>query len=167
MRNEGYQWLAALVAHHSNGELVGRTRLQKEIKLLQRIGWPTEYEFQMYYYGPYSESVQADVNLLIQFGFLKEEVRHSQDGWPYSIFTAKHVDGLPDVSSYGECIDLFANTDTTVLELAATYDAFIEMGMPECDALIALRKKKGKKCEGGREQEALKLLSEIGLEFRG
>jgi hypothetical protein len=50
-----------------------------------------------------------------------------------------------------------------VLELAATYDSFREAGLEHEEALESLRRKKGNKCEGGREEQALALLSKLGL----
>jgi hypothetical protein len=40
---ERFRWLAAAITAHPDRKVVGRTRLQKEIKLLQRLKFPTEY----------------------------------------------------------------------------------------------------------------------------
>lgn len=52
---ERFRWLAGAIAAHKDRKVVGRTRLQKEIKLLQRLGFPTEYSYTLFFYGPYSE----------------------------------------------------------------------------------------------------------------
>ncbi|KKL80241.1 hypothetical protein LCGC14_2006760, partial [marine sediment metagenome] len=45
MSIENYRWLAGLIAAHPERKVVGRTRLQKEVKLLQRCGFPTDYSY--------------------------------------------------------------------------------------------------------------------------
>ena len=61
---EKFRWLAAVVAAHPEHKVVGRTRLQKTVKLLQRLGAPLDYDYTIHFYGPYSEGVQADIGLL-------------------------------------------------------------------------------------------------------
>ena len=65
------QWLAALIAAHPDQKIHGRTRLQKEVMLLQRLGFPTDYLYSIHFYGPYSESVHADLGVLRAFGWLE------------------------------------------------------------------------------------------------
>ena len=164
MNVERFRWVAAVVAAHPGGRVVGRTRLQKEMRLLQRLGMPSDYDFRIHYYGPYSEGLQADVNLLEQFGLVSEDVRVSQDGSLYSVFEAKHTSDLPDTNKYRTAIELLSKTDSVVLELAATYDAFREGGLEPERALSALRAKKGSKCDGGKESQALELLKVLRLQ---
>lgn len=56
------------------------------------------------------------------------------------------------------------DADATILELAATYDAFKELGSDNEEAMRRLRQKKGAKCDGGRDEETVKLLQKLGLE---
>ena len=77
---ERFRWLAAAIAAHKDRKVVGRTRLQKEIKLLQRLGFPTEYSYTLFFYGPYSEGLHAEVRFLQAFGLVTEEERSSQAG---------------------------------------------------------------------------------------
>lgn len=67
---EKFLWLAAVIAAHPEHKVVGRTRLQKTVKLLQRLGAPMDYDYMIHFYGPYSEGVQADIGLLEAFGFV-------------------------------------------------------------------------------------------------
>ena len=65
------------IIHHQK-EVRGRTRIQKLIYLLQKqdrieIG----YNFIPYHYGPYSQDLQRDINLLEVAGFL--QVDHQED----------------------------------------------------------------------------------------
>jgi len=158
-----FQYLAALIAAHPEGKVVGRTRLQKTVRLLQRAGFPTQYAYTTYFYGPFSEGLQSEVDLLDSIGMVKEEEREKPDGTPYYIMRAADRTSLPDIGRFQPTIERLARTDAVVLELAATYDAFRELGCDHDEALRRLRRKKGAKCDGGNEEAALGLLEELDL----
>jgi uncharacterized protein YwgA len=163
MKIEDYRWLAGLIAAHPNGEVVGRTRLQKTVKLLQRLGFPTDYRYTIYFYGPYSEGLQAGVDLLDAFGLIQEHEHVSKDGTIYYTIRAGQGAELPEIKPFLPVIKELSDADLLVLELAATYDAFRELGCNHGEALQRLRRKKGDKCDNGRDAQALKLLRKIGL----
>jgi uncharacterized protein len=163
MRFEEYEWLAAVVEAHPNHTVNGRTRVQKTVKLLQRLGFPTEYRYSMHHYGPFSEAVQSDLSLLKQRGLLSEEGYPTQDGRIRYVIRTERVVELPDVNVFRPALQRMVESEPVVLELAATYDAFRESGLNHGDALERLRLKKGAKCDGGREQQALQLLERLGL----
>jgi len=157
-------WLAALIAAHPDRKVVGRTRLQKEIKLLQRLGFPTDYPYMIHFYGPYSDSLHADIGLTESFGLISETIHSSREGNDYYILQANTHAQLPDISPFRDAIQNLIQAESVVLELAATYDAFRESGSDHEEALERLRRKKGAKCEGGNEEAALELLEQLGLE---
>lgn len=163
MTLRNHQWIAALIASHPDKKIFGRTRLQKEVKLLQRLGYPTDYGYSIHFYGPYSESLQSDIGLMEAFGTIAESPELGRDGNEYYVLEALDTDGLPDVSEFEGVIGTLAGANSVVLELAATYDAFRERGDDHDEATIRLRKKKGAKCEGGNEDAALELLADLGL----
>jgi uncharacterized protein YwgA len=163
MKTGNFWWLAGVVAAHKNRQMIGRTRLQKTVKLLQRLGLPTDYLYTIFFYGPYSEGVHSDIGLLEQLGLIKELERQNSQGEPYFIFQAKEEADLPEIEPYRQPIALMEDADATVLELAATYDAFREIGSAHAEALDRLRKKKGPKCDDGREGKALNLLRQLNL----
>ncbi len=163
MRIENFRWLAAIIAAHPNRELTGRTRLQKEVKLLQRLNFPTDYSFKSYFYGPYSEGVQSDIGLLEKLGLIKEIPGTRRDSRPYYVFKAEDNAVLDEMSVFQRYIDIFEDTETDVLELAATYDSYRELGLDHKEALKSLRRKKGEKCGGGNERAALELLRKLEL----
>lgn len=162
---ERFRWLAAAIAAHPDRKVVGRTRLQKEVKLLQRLGFPTEYSYKLHFYGPYSDGLHADVGLLESLELIDEESQVSADGTPYYVLHARPEAELDQIAKYQPLIDTLADADATVLELAATYDMFRSMGSSHSEALVRLRRKKGPKCDGGNEDAALELLEELGLPF--
>src|ERR1051325_3814855 len=124
MMAEQFQILAGVIAAHPKREVVGRTRLQKTIRLLQRLGLETSYTYSIHFYGPYSEDLQSDVTLLENLGMVREESRNTVggDGMYYVIRATDKADANL-VKEYQKKIQLMAAADPTVLELAATYDA--------------------------------------------
>jgi uncharacterized protein YwgA len=164
MSIENYRWLAGLIAAHPERKVVGRTRLQKEVKLLQRCGFPTDYSYLIHFYGPYSEALQADIGLLEAFGLVDETGDVSKEGNPYYILRAKARAALSELSDFEDQIKLLNDAPAVVLELAATYDAFREAGSDHEEAIKRLRRKKGSKCDNGNQEKALELLVALGLE---
>lgn len=158
------KWVAALIAAHPDQKMFGRTRLQKEVKLLQRLGFPTDYSYSIHFYGPYSESLQSDIGLMEAFGFIEESAGTGREGNEYYVLESKDTDDLPDVSEFQEIIEQLCKAPSVVLELAATYDAFRERGDDHDEAIVRLRRKKGAKCDGGNEEAALDLLNDLGME---
>jgi uncharacterized protein YwgA len=56
-------------------QLRGRTRLQKIFFLLKRkYNIPINLEFKPYFYGPYSEELAHDIQVLRGFGIVEEKV---------------------------------------------------------------------------------------------
>ena len=163
MTKERFRWLAGVIAAHPDREVHGRTRLQKTIKLLQRLGFPTDYSYTIHFYGPYSEGLQAEIGLLEAFGLVKEDIEHSQDGTPYYVLQATPEAVLPELTDYQFAINTMSGAVPVVLELAATYDSFREMGSDHREAIARLRRKKGSKCEEGNQENALTLLDDLGL----
>ena len=119
---------AALIAAHPERKIFGRTRLQKEIKLLQRLGFPTDYSYTIHFYGPYSESLYADIGVMEAFGLIRETQSRTMEGNDCYILEAADRDDLPDVSGFQPQISRLDNAGSVVLELAATYDSFREQG---------------------------------------
>jgi len=163
MHIENHRWLAGLIAAHTHRTIVGRTRLQKTVRLLQRIGFPTQYRFTIFFYGPYSEELHTELRLLESLELVSETEHRTADGATCYTITATPQAELPEISRFQPLVDRLGQTDLTILELAATYDAFRELGCNHDESLLRLRRKKGTKCDGGRDARALDLLGELGL----
>jgi uncharacterized protein YwgA len=160
---EEFRWLAGMVAAFPDGKVVGRTRLQKTIRLLQRRGFPTHYSFTLFFYGPYSAGVQADLRLLGQLNLLEEQECQAQDGMPYYVVRARPGAKLDVVERWRPAIDTLSRAPAVVLDLAAAYDTFRVLGSDHPEALERLRRRKRGKCDDGNEAAALDLLKELGL----
>lgn len=164
MRTGNFWWLAGVIAAHEGRRIVGRTRLQKTVKLLQRLGLPTDYRFTIFFYGPYSEGVFGDCGLLHQMGLIEEtEMPGGEGGTPYFIMTARPEAAMDEMARWQPVIDVLQQADLVVLELAATYDAFREMGSDHDEAVVRLKHKKASRWTEERHARALELLRTVGL----
>lgn len=163
MRTGNFWWLAAVVAAHDGGRVQGRTRLQKTVKLLQRLGLPTDYRYTIFFYGPYSEAVFADSRLLQQMGLLTEQERVNGEGTPSFELTASPEAAVEAMGRWRPALEAMQAADLVVLELAATYDAFREMGSGHEDAVVRLRQKKASRWTEERHARAMELLRRLGL----
>jgi uncharacterized protein YwgA len=159
---ERYRWLTAVIAAHPDGQVYGRTRLQKTIKLLQSVGLPTGYGYMNYFYGPYSEDLQADLRLVQQLGLVTEEQQLARDGTEYYLFRTRQP-AESEIDSYRPVIGVLSQAEPVVLELAATFQAFKELGLADEEATRRLHQKKGIKCDNGNEGRAMKLLGALSL----
>ena len=92
-----------------------------------------------------------------------EEEKTGHEGNTYYILTATEDADLPELEPFRPLIDRTSRADPVVLELAATYDAFREMGSDHAGAIQRLRRKKGKRCDDGNEAAALDLLRDLEL----
>lgn len=164
MRTGNFWWLAAVIAAHEGRRVVGRTRLQKTMKLLQRLGLPTDYRYSIFFYGPYSEGVFGDARLLQQMGLIVEQEYASGDGGtPHFEMTAQPEAALQEMERWRPAIDAMQAADLVVLELAATYDAFREMGSDHDEAVTRLKHKKAARWTEERHARAMDLLRRLGL----
>jgi uncharacterized protein YwgA len=142
---------------------MGRTRLQKTVKLLQRLGMPTDYRYTIFFYGPYSEGVFGDIGLLAQLGLVVEQEHPGADGKTWFELVASADAELEELGPWRPAIAKMEQADLVVLELAATYDAFREMGSDHAEAVARLKHKKATKWSEERQARAMEVLRELGL----
>jgi uncharacterized protein YwgA len=160
---DNYLLLAGLIEAHPNREVIGRSRLQKTVRLAQRIGVGTNYTFSIQSYGPYSEELRSDVTTIKNLGLGSEECCASLNDIESFVIRANPQAHNASIDPFRACIETLAKIDLKVLDLAATYDAFREMGSDHTDALRRLRAKKGPKCDNETLGKAISLLATLGL----
>jgi len=160
--------VVAAVVVAAGGRLTGRVRLQKTVYLLDQLGLGSGFSHEYYHYGPYSSDLENATADAKAFNLIEEKFDHRvSDGAMYSIFQSKGVAkpealGNIDPERARELVGLFARTNVTVLELAATIDwLWRKEGIGDWRREIARRK--GVKVQGGRLEKAVALLTEIGL----
>lgn len=127
----------------AGGQIVGRTRLQKMVYLLESAGFIDGFEFEYKHYGPFSEDV-ANAVFLGQFeGVITEEERPASWGGFYSIYRAAGDAPTCDKSML-DFIGITSAANPVALELAATavYVANSEKGLDAWERTAQLKPEK-------------------------
>lgn len=106
------------IIQSAGGEIVGKTRLQKTVFILERAGYERNFSFTYHYYGPFSEDLSIAITDAIALGLIEEKVAQASWGGHYSIFSTddNHQQSLPGKP----LIDICASANPVALELAAT-----------------------------------------------
>jgi uncharacterized protein YwgA len=163
--------LIASVVASAGGEIVGRVRLQKVIYLLDQLGLNSGFSYSYHHYGPYSADLVDAVDGAKAFRFIDEQTRHRRsDGVPFSVFLRGPNAGQlkadrsdlakPD---FARALGKMEAQSATVLELAATIH-WLRTKESVPDWTSELVRRKGVKTEGGRMEEAVELLRQLGLQ---
>lgn len=108
----------------AGGRLVGKTRLQKTVYILEAAGVVSGLNYTYHYYGPYSEDLASAARDAVTDKTVREDEDIAQWGGKYSIYTTD-FDGQISKT----CKDLVTtacSSDPVTLELAATA-AFLKL----------------------------------------
>lgn len=143
----------------ADGELIGRTRLQKTAYLLELAGLGSGYDFRYKHYGPYSEELAHATSIAPLLGDFEEEKRQSSWGGTYSVFRVDEgYQGSPD-DPFKQIVAVAKAADPVVLELAATAAFLAEEG--HADPWGETARRKPEKVSGGRLDRAKELYSRL------
>ncbi len=158
----------------NGGELVGRTRLQKQAYLLDRCGANFGLPYTYHHYGPYSFELAGGVDGARADGRIDIEEKRGRHGVPYAIFRCGEEAGrlerlgeLPadEVRTLSEAMK---GVSDIVLELAATIvflrDEWDYYGKGEVDAVEETKERKSLKATDERVARALALLRDLRLD---
>jgi uncharacterized protein YwgA len=161
--------VAAIVAA-AGGRLASRVRLQKVVYLLDQLGLRSGFDFDYHNYGPYSRDLDNATVDAQAFELIEENFEHRKsDGARYSIFQLlKNID--PPLEAFGELgkdraeelVKKLAETNVTVLELAATVD-WLWRTEEISDWRPEVERRKRSKVGGGRLERAIDLLTALDL----
>lgn len=129
--------VAAVVS--SAGEIVGRTRLQKTMSLLEMSGVGYGFSFDYYKFGPFSEELVVSLDRAVDLKYVSEEERRANWGGRYSIFKAtdKRATGNEPRDAL---IQLARDADAVALELAVTAAFLAKENVRDAWAEVAKRK---------------------------
>jgi uncharacterized protein YwgA len=162
--------IVAAVLAAAGGQLTGRVRLQKTVYLLDQLGMSSGFSFEYHHYGPYSRELDDATSDAKAFDLIEEKKAYRQsDGASYSIFTlknsvSKHESfGRLSIEKTGALVHLFAGTNVTVLELAATVD-WLWRSERYSDWKGEIIRRKGVKVQHGRLEKAVALLRQLDLD---
>ena len=160
--------VVGLIALHG-GELVGRTRLQKQAYLLHCCGGNFGLSFVYHHYGPYSFDLVDGLTDACAEGRIEVEERLGRYGVPYAIFKltgdefSERLGNLP-AARVRSLIGRMKNVSDIVLELAATIVYLREeAGYPEDQAIEETKARKPLKATEQRTDRALALLADLSL----
>lgn len=151
---ENYRWLAGVIAAHPERRIETSSQLQNTVKLLQYIGMPTDYHYMKLFHGPYSEGVQADLSLLTTLGLIKERKERKRTASSRS-YEASEKAILKEMDQYSEEMKAIGHVNLAVLDCAATYLAFRELGLSDEEAVGSVCRKKRDKCDPATTDQAL------------
>lgn len=124
------------------GVLRSRKRIQKMVYLLKAVGFPTDADFLLHIYGPYSFDVASITNELTQVGFLIESAQPGPRGETFDYRLAdrarerlRELEATPqgqtwlaEIGRFTPAVKELADTDVSVLEMAATITYFQQSG---------------------------------------
>ena len=165
MNAENFVLVAATISAHRDNKLTGRMRLQKTINLLQRLGLPSDYQFSVYFYGPYSDALASDVKLLEDMKFIREDSNYSRlKNCTYFNYEAQPTfnDKFPD--GLRSALTKIESTNPDILELAATFLAYKDIWQDQEKALKALKMKKKNKVNDENLSSMEQFLDELNLD---
>lgn len=156
----------------AGGSITGRVRLQKMMYLLTQKGLNGPFRFSYHHYGPFSRGVDEAISNAKAFCGLLERTKYRDlDGAPFSVFEFSDIGGHHPSAYLGNLpveqvrVDIASmnSVTSTVIEVAATiYWLKYEERVPDWRAELSRRK--GAKAGSGRVEEALRLLTRLGLE---
>lgn len=158
--------VTALVALNG-GKLVGKTRLQKVVYLLDQCGLNSGLDFDYHNFGPFS----ADLARATDVAKVKKKIREKQKlGYHdvlYSEFTTKEdapgkVGDLKS-SDVQRALEIMEGFSAIQLELAATLAYLKDSGVDEHYLDSTVKKLKPLKAEQPRLERAHELLRELGI----
>ena len=110
------------IIHAAGGRLIGRTKLQKTVYLLEATGWKGDFVFRYCHYGPYCESLAEAASDAVSLGYLEEKYSRTESGNPYSIYetTSPEKTVTPFSQRQKNLIKTASEANAIELELAAT-----------------------------------------------
>lgn len=163
----GADTVAGLIALNG-GRLVGKTRLQKTVYLLQQCGLDSNFEFEYHNFGPFSSELAECTKEAKIDGLIDISESQGFHGVPYSTFTAK-IDppreflnmSAADVQKLLRMMEGFSAIE---MELAATIAFLNDCGVASADINASVRELKPLKSTGERLDSAHALLEQLGLE---
>ena len=155
----------------NGGELIGRTRLQKEAYLLDRCGAKFGLSFTYYNYGPYSFELTDGWEDARAEGRIEIAEEPGRYGVPYSIFKLRESGGDPDdlgdmsAAAARARMSKMARVSDIVLELAATI-VYLKKDYRE-RTIEELKIRKPLKATDPLIKKAADLLDDLGLPTDG
>ncbi|WP_428482383.1 hypothetical protein [Pyruvatibacter mobilis] len=168
MTGLGPRDIATLISLNG-GKLAGKTRLQKSVYLLQRIGAPFQAEFEYYHYGPYSAEVANAADFAEMLDLIGSREIPGFKSIPYCMYEIKDsgCDALSaEIIEKKEFVSgnlsKMNSCSAVVLELAATMD-YLQTSEGFADPVSETKIRKPNKATEENIANAKKLLADLGI----
>ncbi|HEY9126893.1 MAG TPA: hypothetical protein VIM62_07185, partial [Acidobacteriaceae bacterium] len=161
---ENVERVASTIAE-AGGRVVGKTRLQKMVYLLEAAGYLHGFSYVYKHYGPFSENLARATSMATVLGVVRETECAASWGGTYSIFTSK-VAAPPVDHIKAELFRLINDANPIDLELAATAIFIAKSGdlSPRADAWEETARRKPEKANRiPNARQLLKQLSNLDL----
>jgi uncharacterized protein YwgA len=163
--------IAAIAAEMvQRGRLPGKKSFQKLFYLIEKSGVPTDLDFEMHIYGPYSSALADEMVGLERAGILRIEDGSIEPGERAGEARAALADELrshlPEVA---KVLDVFGARTGLQLELAATTHLVASWLIQrqgrttKSEVVAAVRQQKGDKFSGEQISKAIDELTKFGL----
>jgi uncharacterized protein YwgA len=117
----------------SSAPIKGRKKLQKMVYLMSVAGAPFQYKYRYHHFGPYSEQLQAEINELVQKGYVSEKNEDSAYVYTLTDKGKMLMERLEQEEGYSCTIDArltesLARQTSTFLEMVSTYAFLVQSG---------------------------------------
>ena len=157
-------WLVSL----NNGRIVGKTRLQKIVYLLENFGLNSGFDFYYYNYGPFSPEVARATDEAVAQDRLDAKEKSGFHAVPYTQFTSderppKKICGLPS-EKIGDLLEIMEQYTAIELEVAATISYLYQEAPANSDVFSMVKRLKPIKATKDRLEKAQALLKKMEAE---
>lgn len=147
----------------NGGQLVGKTRLQKSMYLLETFQAGFGFNFDYHYYGPYSEEVSSAASDAVALKYIVETPEVANNGLEYKVFK---MEGKSDAAEAPldkrrrEILKILDGYSSVELELAATAEFLSRNGFPK-NAWEETGRRKATKINKERKLRAEEVLAKL------
>lgn len=160
---ENYKNTIIEILIENNGELVGKTRLQKTVYFLQELQLVDDFEFSYHHYGPFSDIVASSMNRALYYDEVCEVPKVSSFGnniISYQVNSNSNSNNPARV----DVLNTLKSYSSVVLELAATA-LFLDKNGFKGGSWDETAIRKAGKVTPQRITDATNLLQELKLNF--
>lgn len=156
--------IAALI-RLNGGQIVGKTRLQKIVYLLEAKGLGFDFDYDYHNYGPYSAELAFATDDAESLAWLVKEDRRGTYGVPYTTFkSTEHsprFEKTDKLEPRRAALQIMNSASSIVLELAATAIYLQRHGYKNYWSEV--RRRKSNKATPEHIEEASRLLQQLGF----
>lgn len=149
------------------GKPLEKKQLQKVIYLLQAKGIDLGYEFDIFFYGPYSEDLRYDLNGL----YLEGDIEYQLEGYTHLVvpYRKAKIDLSPEAIEQIEfAVNTYNDTKPAELELFTTaHFVAVNLGQSNEEIFNGVKRIKGKKFSKKEIKQAITYLRDNNFIQKG